>query len=100
MKAGATLHNVGLFSDIGNGYIQQPGDLAFSENSSTANLNLGTGLFYYTDNYYLAVSIPNMLNSKHLDVTRNGQLYQFGSDVQHYFITGGYVFNLSANMIL
>ena len=86
MKAGATLHNVGLFSDIGNGYVQQPGDLAFSENTSTANLNLGTGLFYYTDNYYLAVSIPNMLNSKHLDVTRNGQLYQFGSDVQHYFI--------------
>jgi type IX secretion system PorP/SprF family membrane protein len=97
MKAGATLHNIGLFSDIGNGYIQQPGDLAFSENSSTANLNLGTGLFYYNDNYYLALSIPNMLNSKHLDVTRNGQLYQFGSDVQHYFLTGGYVFNLSAN---
>ena len=97
LKAGATLHNVGLFSDIGNGYIQQPGDLAFSENSSTANLNLGTGLFYYNDNYYLALSIPNMLNSKHLDVTRNGQLYQFGSDVQHYFLTGGYVFNLSAN---
>ena len=97
LKAGATLQNIGLFSDIGNGYIQQPGDLAFSENTSTANLNLGTGLFYYNDNYYLALSIPNMLNSKHLDVTRNGQLYQFGSDVQHYFLTGGYVFNLSDN---
>jgi type IX secretion system PorP/SprF family membrane protein len=45
----------------------------------------------------LAISIPNMLNSRHLDVTRNGQLFQYGSDVQHYFITGGYVFNLSEN---
>lgn len=97
LKAGATFHKIGLFTDIGNGYVQQLGDMAFSENTSSANLNLGTGLFYYNDNYYLALSIPNMLNSKHLDVTRNGQLYQFGSDVQHYFLTGGYVFNLSDN---
>ena len=97
LKAGATFHKIGLFSDIGNGYIQQPGDLAFSENTNSAKLNIGTGLFYYTEKYYLAFSIPNMLNSKHLDVTQNGQLYQFGSDVQHYFITGGYVFNLSDN---
>ena len=97
LKAGATFHKIGLFSDIGNGYIQQPGDLAFSENTNSAKLNIGTGLFYYTEKYYLAFSIPNMLNSKLLDVTQNGQLYQFGSDVQHYFITGGYVFNLSDN---
>ena len=97
LKAGATFHKIGLFSDIGNGYIQQPGDLAFSENTNSAKLNIGTGLFYYTEKYYLALSIPNMLNSKHLDVTQNGQLYQFGSDVKHYFITGGYVFNLSDN---
>ena len=97
LKAGATFHKIGLFSDIGNGYTQQPGDLAFSENTNSANLNIGTGLFYYSEKYYLAFSIPNMLNSKHLDVTQNGQLYQFGSDVQHYFITGGYVFNLSDN---
>ena len=97
LKAGATFHKIGLFSDIGNGYTQQPGDLAFSENSNTAKLNIGTGLFYYSEKYYLAFSIPNMLNSKHLDVTQNGQLYQFGSETQHYFLTGGYVFNLSDN---
>ena len=97
LKAGATFHKIGLFSDIGNGYIQQPGDLAFSENTNSAKLNIGTGLFYYSEKYYLAFSIPNMLNSKHLDVSQNGQLYQFGSDVQHYFLTGGYVFNLSDN---
>jgi type IX secretion system PorP/SprF family membrane protein len=97
LKAGATFHKIGLFSDIGNGYVQQPGDLAFSENTNSAKLNIGTGLFYYSEKYYLAFSIPNMLNSKHLDVTQNGQLYQFGSETQHYFLTGGYVFNLSDN---
>jgi type IX secretion system PorP/SprF family membrane protein len=97
LKAGATFHKIGLFSDIGNGYIQQPGDVAFSENTNSAKLNIGAGLFYYSEKYYLAFSIPNMLNSKHLDVTQNGQLYQFGSDVQHYFLTGGYVFNIADN---
>ena len=97
LKAGITLHKIGLFSDIGNGFTQQANDLAFSENSNAANLNIGTGLFYYSENYYVALSIPNMLTNKHLDVTRNGQEYQFGSETQHYFFTGGYVFNLSDN---
>lgn len=97
LKAGVTMHNIGFFSDIGNGFTQQAGDLAFSENSSAANLNIGTGLFYYSDKYYVALSVPNMLSSKHLDVRRNGQEYQFGSKTQHYFFTGGYVFNLSQN---
>ena len=95
VKAGATLHKVGLFSDIGNGHVQDSGDAAFSENASNAYFNVGSGLFYYSNNYYLAFSVPNMLQSKHLDVTKNGQEYHFGSETQHYFLTGGYVFNLS-----
>ena len=95
LKAGATLHKVGLFSDIGDGHIQDTGDAAFSENASKAHLNIGSGLFYYSKNYYLAFSVPNMLKSKHLDLTRSGQEYHFGSETQHYFLTGGYVFNLS-----
>lgn len=95
LKAGATLHKVGLFSDIGNGHVHDSGDVAFSENSSNTYLNIGSGLFYYSKNYYLAFSVPNMLQSKHLDVTQSGQEYHFGSETQHYFLTGGYVFNLS-----
>jgi len=98
LKAGFTMHRIGLFSEIGNGYTQQAGDIAFSENSSSANFNIGTGLFYYSEKYYLALSIPNMLSSIHLNVARNGQDYKFGSATQHYFFTGGYVFNLSDNV--
>ena len=38
-----------------------------------------------------------MLKSTHLDVTESGQEYQFGSETQHYFLTGGYVFDWSEN---
>ena len=98
LKAGFTMHRIGLFSEIGNGYTQQAGDIAFSENSSSSNFNIGTGLFYYSEKYYLALSIPNMLSSIHLNVARNGQDYKFGSATQHYFFNGGYVFNLSDNV--
>lgn len=95
LKAGATFHKVGLYSDIGDGYLPNPNDPAFSENISNTYLNIGAGAFYYTDRYYLGFSVPNMLKSTHLDVTQNGEERKFGSETQHYFLTGGYVFNLS-----
>ncbi|MBE1615949.1 type IX secretion system membrane protein PorP/SprF [Flavobacterium sp. SaA2.13] len=97
VKAGATLHDVGLYSEIGNGFVPQPGDPAFQENVNNTYFNVGAGFFYYTQNYYLALSVPNMLKSKHLDLTDNGQQYEFGSEASHYFLTGGYVFQLSEN---
>lgn len=97
IKAGATFHKVGLFSQIGNGYVPQTNDVAFSEDTNNTYFNVGAGLFYYTQNYYLALSMPNMLDAKHLDIRRNGEVYEFGSETQHYFLTGGYVFQLSPN---
>lgn len=96
LKAGATFQKVGLFSDIGNGYVTDPDDEAFSENADNTFLNIGLGFFYYTQKYYVALSVPNMLKNKYLDLTNNGQEYQFGSEALHYFFTGGYVFDLSA----
>lgn len=97
LKSGVTFHKVGLYSDIGNGFVPQPGDIAFSENTNNTYFNIGTGVFYYTQKYYIAFSVPNMLNSTHLDLTENDNSYQFGNETEHYFLTGGYVFDLSAN---
>lgn len=97
VKAGATFQKIGLFSEIGNGFVQHPGDVAFKEDTNNTFFNVGTGFFYYTQKYYVAFSVPNLLKKTYLDVTQNGQEYNFGSDVQHYFLTGGYVFNLSEN---
>ena len=95
LKAGATFHDVGLFNQIGNGYVPDPTDPAFKENINNTYANIGTGIFYYTNNYYLAFSVPNMLKSKHLDLHVSGQEYKFGSEVSHYFLTGGYVFQIT-----
>lgn len=97
IKAGATFQKIGLFSDIGNGFVIDPNDEAFSQNVNNTHLNIGSGAFYYTDKYYVSFSIPNMIKNTYLDVTNNGQEYQYGSDVLHYFLSGGYVFDISEN---
>ena len=100
LKAGLTFHDVGLYSDIGNGHVPSPEDPAFQENVNNTYFNVGAGFFYYTNKYYLAFSVPNMLKSKHLDITEGDTAYEFGSETQHYFLTGGYVFQVTDNMKL
>jgi len=90
LKAGATFQRIGLNSEIAPS-LPQLNDEAFAEDTNNIYLNIGTGLFYYTDRYYIALSVPNMLKANHLDY--NGVKY--GTETQHYFITGGYVFDLS-----
>jgi len=98
MKGGATFHKVGLFSEIGNGYVPDANDPAFQQNANKSFLNIGSGLFYYTNKYYVAFSVPNMLKSTYLDFNFSGQNYKFGTETLHYFLTGGYVFQLNPNL--
>lgn len=92
LKAGATFHDVGL-ADL---ELQDPNDPFFSENISNTYPNVGAGAFFYGDNFYVGLSVPNFLNSVHLD--ENGLKY--GSETNHYFATAGYVFQVSENMKL
>jgi type IX secretion system PorP/SprF family membrane protein len=94
LKAGITFQKIGLFSDINSSLLQQ-GDGAFAQDSNTSNLNIGTGIFYYTNKYYFAASVPNMLNAAHLNNDGNHYLEK---KVPHYFITGGYVFDINPNL--
>jgi type IX secretion system PorP/SprF family membrane protein len=93
LKAGVTLQKIGLKSII-QPTLPDPNDGAFQEDTNNSKFNIGTGLFYYTNKYYVAFSIPNMLKSAHLDY--NGVKY--GTEIQHYFLTGGYVFDLNPNL--
>lgn len=88
LKAGATFHDIGL----GSIDLIDPSD-PFFQNINTTTPNIGAGVFYYTDNYYLSFSVPNILNSVHLDANGN----KLGTEASHYFLTGGYVFQLSPN---
>ena len=73
---------------------QVSSDPFFSGNPNNTFLNIGSGVFYYTDKYYVAFSVPNMLKSKYLDFDGT----QYGTEVIHYFLTGGYVFDINPNL--
>lgn len=88
IKAGATFHDLGL----GSVALIDQNDPYFTDVSGVTP-NVGAGVFYYTNNYYLAFSVPNILSSVKLDA--NGTKY--GTETSHYFLTGGYVFQVSEN---
>tara|TARA_R110002050_G_scaffold57866_1_gene130129 strand:- start:43094 stop:44053 length:960 start_codon:yes stop_codon:yes gene_type:complete len=95
IKAGFTFFDVNF-----DGFNLQSGnvstDLAFNENVNKTFPNLGIGAFYFTDTYYIGLSAPNMLSSKHLE-TENG-VRATGVENVHYFLTGGYVFDINQNL--
>lgn len=91
IKAGATFHDIGIsYNSID---VIDQDDPFFAQDINSTTPNVGAGVFYYTDNYYLAFSVPNILNSVHLDADG----HKIGSEVSHYFLTGGYVFQISPN---
>lgn len=92
IKAGATFQKVDFSKIIPT--LPDPAEGIFGKNSNDVTANIGTGIFYYTDKYYASFSIPNLIKSAHLDY--DGKKY--GSDVSHYFLTAGYVFDLNPNL--
>lgn len=97
IKAGVT-----IFETNFNGFELESGstntDPAFDENINRVFPNVGAGLFYFTDKYYVGLSAPNLLSTKHIE-ERQG-INRFGSENIHAFFTGGYVFQLNPNVKL
>ncbi len=83
LKAGVNLFNVN--DDF---QLVHPNDPLLSDGLKDTRFNLGAGLFYYGDNYYLSVSAPNFLPSKY-----NGGDGYNAKDETHMFVAGGYVFS-------
>jgi len=94
LKGGLTMHKIDfnyIFTTLPQ---QSPLDPFSAGNPNNTFLNIGSGVFYYTNKYYVALSVPNMLKSKYLDFSGA----QYGTEVIHYFLTGGYVFDLNPNL--
>ncbi|WP_191858865.1 PorP/SprF family type IX secretion system membrane protein [Hanstruepera ponticola] len=95
VKAGAT-----FFSTNFNGFVYSDPlpDQAFANNLNKTFPNIGVGAFYFAENYYVGFSVPNLLKSEHLD-NSNGVVTS-GTEEMHFFLTGGYVFDLNSNLKL
>lgn len=94
LKAGFTFQKIGLLS------LTQvdPNDPLFQENVNETYPNIGAGLYYYTDDYYLGLSVPNFLQSRHFD--KGDGIISSASENMHAFFTGGYVFEVSESVKL
>lgn len=58
--------------------------------------NVGAGLYWYSDNHYLGISVPGFLETKHYEDNSSS----LAKERMHYYFMGGYVFNLSENLKL
>ncbi len=96
LKAGFNLLNVDLLSIKPT--LNQQDDPMFNENiSNKFSPNFGAGLFYYTDSYYLGVSIPNILATRYIE--KDGSRASLSQEV-HGFLTAGIIFDINDDLKL
>lgn len=68
------------------------------QNISETFPNFGVGAYWFGENYYVGFSAPNLLTSKHIE-NAEGRA-GLGEENIHYFLTGGYVFDLNQDLKL
>lgn len=77
--------------DWSKGSFQNP-DAVFNQNiDNRFTATIGGGFYYYTDRFYLGVSVPNFLRTDHYD----DLIESVAAERLHYFLIAGYVFDLS-----
>ncbi|PKB18739.1 type IX secretion system membrane protein PorP/SprF [Flavobacterium sp. 5] len=91
IKAGARVLNV----DWTKGKYYDNVDPLLNQNiNNEIKPSIGAGLYYYTDKWYLGVSVPNFIQSTYYDDVQEAVNY----DRLHYYFIGGYVFDLNVNL--
>ena len=60
----------------------------------------GLGALLFAENYYVGLSVPNVLETKHFDQSNNSNSNTVAKERISYYFTGGYVFDLSSDLKL
>jgi type IX secretion system PorP/SprF family membrane protein len=68
------------------------------DNLSAWSPNFGYGLFYYSEKYYIGVSVPHLLNASLNKSFRFEGTDKVARQYRHYFVTAGYVINAGENL--
>ena len=90
LKGGFTFHKVGLTGLT----VIHTADPNFAADVNKMYPNVGVGVYYYTDKFYVSASMPNMLETLHFDEATGIK----ASEARHYFATAGYVFDINNKM--
>ncbi len=91
LKAGVRVLDI----DWSKGIYYQDNDplLNTNINNKTAPM-IGAGIYYYTDKMYAGISVPSFIRADYYDDVQESTV----SDRLHYYVMGGYVFDLSDNL--
>ena len=73
-------------------------DDVFGEDINRSFPNFGAGVYYYNERFYVGLSAPNILETLHFE--KEGNFITRASEETHYFLTSGYVFELSETLKL
>lgn len=103
LKAGLDILDV----DFSKLNIADEGDVFENDNiDNKLQPQIGAGVYYNTEKFYVGLSVPNFLTTKHFDQSQitdivNGSLIAgetTAAERLHYFLIAGYVFDLSDNL--
>ncbi len=87
-------------TDLNGLTIKEANDPVFQSDIKSEFLpNFGFGLYYFTDKYYVGVSIPKLLENNFDNNSVSGST-NLASEQKHYFLIGGAIFRLSDNFKL
>ncbi|WP_299885538.1 type IX secretion system membrane protein PorP/SprF [uncultured Lacinutrix sp.] len=95
LKAGFTHYNLDTIGFLDDEAVYS--DPFFSDISSRWNPNVGVGLFWHTNKWYVGLSAPRILNTDYNLANRVDAVEYVALERVGYYLTGGYVFNLSEN---
>lgn len=97
LQAGYSQYRAALSSVQLNSY--SASDVAFNSDINKGLLNLGTGIYYNSDRFYVGLSAPQLLNNQlnNFTVTNDNV---FRGQALHIFLASGYVFPLSPDFDL
>lgn len=87
MKGGGHLLTVNFNEVLTN----NPNDPALEDINSRFTPVIGTGVYVYTDQWYLGLSTPNFLTTRHFNKT----LVSSVSTIAHYYLIGGMNFDVN-----
>ncbi|RLD68193.1 MAG: hypothetical protein DRI84_00265 [Bacteroidetes bacterium] len=96
LKAGISV----LKSNLGSILTADPDDPVYKNDVKSQVLpNFGFGMYYYTDNYYVGVSIPRLLENDYSNNSIEGS-GDILSGTKHYYLIAGAAIDLSDNFQL
>jgi type IX secretion system PorP/SprF family membrane protein len=95
LKASANLLNIDFTK------LDYQGGAIFEDNiDNKFSPNIGVGFYLHSDNSYIGISAPNLIETEHFDKSSSSTTSHIATEKINYYLIAGYVFDLSPSLKL